>query len=100
MASPRRRAHRSPKSIPSTERQGPHVALQGHEKTATEIGQELGVDYLLESAIQAEGGQLRVTAKLIRVRDQEYVWTRSYEHAPSSFFGLQREMSAAIAEQI
>jgi TolB-like protein/DNA-binding winged helix-turn-helix (wHTH) protein/Flp pilus assembly protein TadD len=79
---------------------GRTLRYKGTTKTATEIGQELAVDYLLESSIQAEGGRLRVTAKLIRVRDQEYVWTRSYEHEPSSFLGLQREMSAAIAEQI
>jgi TolB-like protein/DNA-binding winged helix-turn-helix (wHTH) protein/Flp pilus assembly protein TadD len=79
---------------------GRTLRYKGTTKTATEIGQELGVDYLLEGSIQAEGGQLRVAAKLVRVRDQEYVWTRSYEHGPSSFLGLQREMSAAIAEQI
>ena len=79
---------------------GRTLRYKGTTKTATEIGQELAVDYLLESSIQAEGGQLRVTAKLIRVRDQEYVWTQSYEQAPSSFLGLQRELSAAIAEQI
>jgi TolB-like protein/DNA-binding winged helix-turn-helix (wHTH) protein len=84
-----------------------HLSVKGRTlryksstKSAVEIGQELSVDYLLEGSVQAEGGQLRVTSKLIRVRDQEYVWTQTYERTPSSFLGLQREMSAAIAGEI
>ena len=79
---------------------GRTLRYKGTTKSAAEIGQELLVDYLLEGSIQSEAGQLRVTTKLIRVRDQEYVWTQSYERAPSSVLGLQREMSAAIASQI
>jgi TolB-like protein/DNA-binding winged helix-turn-helix (wHTH) protein/Flp pilus assembly protein TadD len=79
---------------------GRTLRYKGTTKSAAEIGRELSVDYLLEGAMQSEGGQLRLTAKLIRVQDQEYVWTKSYEQAPSSFLGLQRELSAAIAEQI
>ena len=79
---------------------GRTLRYKGTTKSAAEIGQELAVDYLLESTIQSEGEDLRVTAKLIRVRDQEYVWTQSYDQAPTNLLGLQRQMSAAIAEQI
>jgi TolB-like protein/DNA-binding winged helix-turn-helix (wHTH) protein/Flp pilus assembly protein TadD len=73
---------------------------KGTTKTAAEIGQELSVDYLVESTIRTEGGRLRVTATLIRVRDQEHVWSRSFEREPTSFLGLQQELSTAIAGQI
>jgi TolB-like protein/DNA-binding winged helix-turn-helix (wHTH) protein/Flp pilus assembly protein TadD len=79
---------------------GRTMGYKGTTKSAAEIGQELGVDYLLESTIQAEGSALRVTAKLIRVRDQEHVWTQSYDQPSTNLLGLQRQMSAAIAEQI
>jgi len=79
---------------------GRTLRYKGTTKSAAEIGQELAVDYLLESTIQSEGEALRVTAKLIRVRDQEHVWTQSYDQAPTNLLGLQRQMSAAIAEQI
>jgi TolB-like protein/DNA-binding winged helix-turn-helix (wHTH) protein/Flp pilus assembly protein TadD len=69
-------------------------------KTVAEIGQELSVDYLVESSIRAEGDRVRVTATLIRVRDQEHVWSHSYERLPGSLLALQREVSAAIAEQV
>ena len=79
---------------------GRTLRYKGTTKTAVEIGQELSVDYLVESTIQAEGGRLRVTATLIRVRDQEHVWSQSYEREPTSLLGLQQELSTAIAEQI
>ena len=79
---------------------GRTLRYKGTTKTAVEIGQELSVDYLVESTIRAEGGRLRVTATLIRVRDQEHVWSRSYEREPTSLLGLQQELSAAIADQI
>jgi Flp pilus assembly protein TadD len=43
---------------------------------------------------------VRVTATLIRVRDQEHVWSQSYEREPTSLLGLQQELSTAIADQI
>jgi Flp pilus assembly protein TadD len=54
----------------------------------------------VESTIRAEGGRLRVTATLIRVRDQAHVWSQSYEREPTSLLGLQQELSTAIADQI
>ena len=84
-----------------------HLSIKGRTmgykrttKSVAQVGQELAVDYLLDSAIQAEANALRVTARLIRVRDQEHVWTQSYDYAPTNVLGLQRQMSAAIAEQI
>jgi TolB-like protein/DNA-binding winged helix-turn-helix (wHTH) protein/Flp pilus assembly protein TadD len=79
---------------------GRTLRYKGTTKTAAEIGQELSVDYLVESTIRAEGGRLRVTATLIRVRDQEHVWSQSYEREPTSLLGLQQELSTAIADQI
>ncbi len=69
-------------------------------KSLAEIGREVGADYLLESSIRAEGGRFRITTKLIRAGDQVQVWSESYDREPTSMLGLQRELSAAIAEQI
>ena len=79
---------------------GRTLGYKGTTKTAVEIGQELSVDYLLASAIRAEGDQLRVTATLIRVADQEHVWSQSYDREAKSLLMLQQELSAAIAEQV
>jgi TolB-like protein/DNA-binding winged helix-turn-helix (wHTH) protein/Flp pilus assembly protein TadD len=79
---------------------GRTAGYRGSTKTALEIGQELGVDYLVEGAMLAENGHVRVTATLIRVRDQEHVWSQGIERQITSALALQQDVSGAIAAQI
>lgn len=76
------------------------VRYKGSTKSAAEIGRELTADYIVESSFRSEGSRLRVTSTLVRVRDQVQVWSQSYDREPTSLLGLQRELSAAIAEQV
>ncbi len=73
---------------------------RGTTKTAAQIGQELSVDYLVESSIRAEGSRVRVTVSLLRVRDQAHVWSQLFDREATSLLSLQQELSAAIAEQV
>jgi TolB-like protein/DNA-binding winged helix-turn-helix (wHTH) protein/tetratricopeptide (TPR) repeat protein len=79
---------------------GRTLRYKGSTESAAEIGRELSVDYLVESAITAEGARVRVTVTLIRVRDQEHVWSEAYEREQTSLLGLQQELSTAIADKI
>jgi TolB-like protein/Flp pilus assembly protein TadD len=76
------------------------LRYRGSTKSATEIGRELGADYLVESSVRIEAGRIRVTATLVRVGDQAQVWSQSYDREPTSLLGLQRDLSTAIAEQV
>ena len=76
------------------------VAYRGTTKSLAEIGRELGTDYLVESSLRAERSHLRITARLIRVRDQVQIWSDSFDSNTSSILGLQQEISSAIAEQV
>ena len=44
-------------------------------KSAAQIGQELGVDYLLEGSLRRSEDEI-VTVQLIRTRDQVRIWPR------------------------
>ena len=59
-------------------------------KSLATIGQELHADYLVESSVHAEGGQLRITAKLIRVRDQVQMWSRRTIARPAASWACSR----------
>src|SRR5207248_3177533 len=65
-----------------------------------QIGRELGVDYVLEGSIRTEGDRVRVTAQLIRVRDQTHLWARSYERTHGGILTMQQEVASAIADEI
>lgn len=79
---------------------GRALHYKGSTKTAAEIGAELGVDYLLEGGMRAEGDRVRATATLIRVRDQAHVWSQTFDRETQSLLALQQELGAAIAEQV
>ena len=57
------------------------LAYKRTRKSLAEIGRELGADYLMEGSIRAEGTGLRITSRLVRVRDQTQVWSAFYDRA-------------------
>jgi len=69
-------------------------------KSRAEIGHELAANYLVESAVRAERGRVRITTALVRVHDQVQVWSDSYDREPTSILSLQEELSNAIATQV
>lgn len=62
------------------------------------IGQDLGVDYVLESSVRRDADQLFVTAQLIRVSDQTHVWAESYARPFGEVFAVQRDVARGIAQ--
>ncbi|HEX6161893.1 MAG TPA: tetratricopeptide repeat protein, partial [Vicinamibacterales bacterium] len=89
-----------PERVGVVGRQSMMVYRDNTTKSLAEIGREVGADYLLESSLRVEDGRFRITTKLIRARDQVQIWSESYDREPTSLLGLQRELSAAIAQQI
>jgi len=76
------------------------MAYKHTSKSVQQIGQELGVDYVLESSVRRDGDQVRVTAQLIRTRDQVHIWAQSYDRQITGSIVLQEEVARAVAEQI
>lgn len=76
------------------------MQYKGTKKSVEQIGRELRVDYLLEGTVRHEGQRVRVTAQLIRVRDQTHVWAEGFDRELSGILSVQNEVARAIAEQI
>jgi TolB-like protein/Flp pilus assembly protein TadD len=76
------------------------MAYERSKASLADLGREPGVAYLVESSIRADDERLRVTARLIRMRDQVQVWSGSFERQPASVLELPWELSTAIAGQI
>ena len=68
-------------------------------KRADEIGNELGVDYLLETSLRRIGDRVLITAQLIDVETQAQVWVNRYERDARNVVVLQRQVAAAVARQ-
>ena len=71
------------------------------EKTIKKIGEELGVDFVLDGTVRwdrsPEGrGRVRVTPELIRVSDDLHIWSDRYDREIDDIFAVQSD----IAEQV
>ena len=53
---------------------------KGANKTAPEIGRELGVDTLIEGTVQRVGKRVRIRVQLIDSATDRHLWARSYDH--------------------
>ena len=69
-------------------------------KSVAQIGQELGVDYVLEGSVRREADRVRITAQLIRVRDQVHLWAENYDRQLPGILEIHGEIGSAIASQV
>jgi TolB-like protein/Flp pilus assembly protein TadD len=76
------------------------MAYKQTKKSVTQIGQELGVDYVLEGSVRREADRVRITAQLIRVQDQIHLWAETYDRRLPGMLDIHSEIGAAIAAQV
>jgi TolB-like protein/DNA-binding winged helix-turn-helix (wHTH) protein/lipoprotein NlpI len=76
------------------------MAYKHTDKTVSQIGRELGVDYILEGSVRREGGRARVSAQLIRVSDQTHLWAQNYDRDLKDLLDVQNDLGRSIAEQV
>jgi len=74
-------------------------------KTIKQIGEELGVNYVLEGTVrwdrsQEDQGRVRVTPQLIRVSDDTHLWSENYDRVAEDIFSVQSEMAEQIIKQL
>jgi serine/threonine-protein kinase len=78
---------------------------KGAGKTIKEIGQELGVGYVLEGTVRwdsspAGESHVRVTPQLIRVSDDTHLWSERYDHELQNIFAVQSKIAERVIEQL
>ncbi len=71
-------------------------------KSIPEIGQELGVDNILEGGVQSAGGAFRINAQLIDAASEGHLWAELYEGELSvaNIFQVQTEIADEITEAL
>ncbi len=69
-------------------------------KTALEIGEELGVDYLLEGSVRRAEDRVRITAQLIHASDQTHLWAETYDRKLADILDIQRDVGERVAQSL
>jgi TolB-like protein len=68
--------------------------------TATEIGNELNVSYMLEGSVRKDGNTVRITAQLINTDDGSQVWSQTFDRDLDSIFKIQDEIAKEVSDQL
>jgi TolB-like protein len=64
------------------------------------VARQLHADLVLSGTVSRMDGCLRVTARLVRSRDQICVWTKSYLREDDNYFAAQEEISDNISREV
>jgi Tfp pilus assembly protein PilF len=75
-------------------------AYKGQDKDLREIGDELGVQYVVEGSVRKQDDRLRITAQLVNADDNFHLWSESYDRTIDDVFAVQEEIAGAIAEEL
>jgi adenylate cyclase len=62
-----------------------------------QIGQELGVRYLLNGTVRRAGARMRITGNLIRAEDGVQIWSNQFEGDVADIFALQDRVTEGVA---
>ena len=71
-------------------------AFKGEQITLREIGEKLSVHHVLEGSVRKAGKQVRVTAQLVKVPEDKYVWSERYDRELEDIFAIQDEIAHSI----
>ncbi len=67
------------------------------DQDALTAGRELGVESVLDGNIQRNGNHIRVTTRLIQVRDGAALWTGKFDEEFTDVFSVQDTISERVA---
>jgi tetratricopeptide (TPR) repeat protein len=70
------------------------------QENADQIGRELGVQYVLEGSVRREAGRVRITAQLIRAKDQTQLWTKEFDREVQSLLTVESDIALETADEI
>jgi DNA-binding winged helix-turn-helix (wHTH) protein/TolB-like protein len=66
-------------------------------KSALEIARELGADFVLQGNVRGTREHVRVSAELIRVRDQARLWGENFDRGPGDPVQLEGDLARSIS---
>ncbi len=72
-------------------------ALKGRGLSVRAIAETLGVSTVLEGTLRRAGQRLKVSAQLVRARDDVVLWAETYDRELADIFAVQEDIAQAIA---
>jgi adenylate cyclase len=65
-----------------------------------ELGDTLGVDYVVEGSVRTSGNRIRIGARLFDVASGEQLWGENYDREMEDIFQLQDEITMTVVARV
>ena len=75
-------------------------SYKNQRKTAKQIGEELGADYLVEGTVRKSGDRIRINAQLIDCEEETQLWAERYDRDLSDIFDVQDDVARDIVSTL
>jgi TolB-like protein/Flp pilus assembly protein TadD len=75
-------------------------AYKGKNVDIRQVGEELGVETVLEGSVRQAGDKVRITAQLIDTESGFHLWSETYDRELKDIFAVQDEIAQAIVERL
>ena len=69
-------------------------------KPLVKIGQELGVDAVVEGTVARSGERVRVNARLVSTGDDRNLWAQSFERDAGDILSLEDDLAQSVSRRI
>ncbi len=73
---------------------------KGKAVSVKQVGEELGVRYILEGSVRKANNRVRITAQLIDARTSGHIWAERYDKELKDIFDLQDEVTHEIVSAL
>jgi serine/threonine protein kinase len=74
--------------------------FKGKNADVRSIAEKLGVVNLLEGSVRKLGGQMRITAQLVKASDGTHLWSQTYDRSVNDIFQVQDEIAARVTRAL
>ncbi len=76
------------------------LVYNGRAIDVRQVGQELGVQHVLEGSIRKSGERIRVSAQLVNTLNSDNVWAEHYDRTLENIFDIQDEITRNIVVEL
>jgi serine/threonine protein kinase/tetratricopeptide (TPR) repeat protein len=76
------------------------ASLSGKALSARQIGEQLGVRFVLNGSVQRSGQRLRINAQLADTRSNNQLWSETFDGDQTNLFALQDQVTGRVGNSI
>jgi TolB-like protein/Tfp pilus assembly protein PilF len=76
------------------------MVFKGTTRRAREIGEAMGVDFLVEGSVRRDGDRVRITTRLIESASETSLWSEVYDRELTDVLRVQTDVAACVARSL